>query len=225
MAERDARIAVLEATIAQLTQRIFGKKSEKLSRPHKDIAKQNGDKPDPEKAKELRKKREELRKQRAAEIKIKHELPEAERLCPNCPDQKLKNSGSKESVLWEIVPLHFVRQVHTQTTYACPCCDHIMTANGPQRPTEGGQYGAGFIAHIVVSKCLDAIPLYRLEKQFNRIGIPISRSTLCDLFHQAAGILEPLYHLMQSFVFHSLLVLADETPKRIRLEEAISGLF
>lgn len=206
------RIAELEATKAKLQKIIFGKKSEKMPRPNAEIAKQDGLKTDPEKTKKKRKARDELRKQKAANVQIKHELPEIKHRCPNCKEQELKESGTKESVLWEFVPAHFERQVHTQTTYACPCCDHIVTAEGPQRPTEGGQYGAGFISHIVVSKCSDSIPFYRMEKQFNRIGIPIPRSTLCDLFHQAAEILSPLYRFFKIYVEGSPIVLADETP-------------
>ena len=154
-------------------------------------------------------------KKTATDVQINHDLPEAERRCPNCPNQVLKNAGTKESVIVEFVPAHFERQTHVQTSYACPCCDHIVTADGPKRPTEGGQYGAGFMSHVVVSKCADSLPFYRMEKQFKRIGIPISRSTLCDLFHQAANILTPLYQRMAAYVALSLLVLADETPLQV----------
>jgi len=53
-------------------------------------------------------------------------------------------------------------------------------------------YGPGFIAHLIVSKCGDSIPLYCLEKQYRRLGIPISRSTMTDLFHRHAELLAPL---------------------------------
>jgi len=176
------------------------------------IEQQDGTKPDPEKAKQRRKRRDDLRKQKATEVEIKHELPEAERHCPTCPNQNLKFAGQKKNKLWEFVPAHFEFQIHIQDTWACPCCDYVVSAPGADRPTEGGQYGSGFMSHVVVSKCTDSIPLYRMEKQFERMGIPMARSTLCDLFHQAAGILEPLYRAMQLFVLNSLLVLADETP-------------
>ena len=208
---RDQRIAALEAQVAKLTKMIFGKKSEKMPPTNKEIAKQNGDKADPEKTKQRRKQRDELRKQKAREVEIKHELPEAEKHCPSCPQQPLNFVGTKESVLWEFVPAHFERQVHIQDTWSCPCCGHIVTAPGAKRPTEGGQYGAGFMSHVVVSKCADSMPLYRMEKQFTRMGVPMARSTLCALFHQAANILEPIYRSMKLLVEASILVLADET--------------
>lgn len=212
LAERDARIVALEATVAKLSKILFGKKSEKMPRAKQEIDKQDGVQTDKEAAKKKRKKREEERKRTAVDVQINHDVPESDRHCPNCPEQELKRAGSKSSVLIEWVPGHFERQTHIQHSYACPCCDHIVTADGPQRPTEGGQYGAGFMSHIVVSKCADCIPFYRMEKQFRRIGIPIFRSTLCDLFHQAADILVPLYQRMAAYVALSLIVLADETP-------------
>jgi transposase len=226
IAERDARIAALEARVielealvAKLSKMVFGKssekRSEKMPRPYKEIEEQDRIKLDPEVIKKKRKARDEVRKQNATQVQINHVLEEAKRRCPTCKDQLLKSAGTKESVVDEFVPAHFERQIHVQETWACPCCDHIVTAEGPKRPTEGGQYGPGFMSHVVVSKCADSIPFYRMAKQFNRIGIPMSRSTLCDLFHQAATILEPLYQFMQVLVMSSMLVLADETPLHV----------
>lgn len=212
LAERDQRIAELEALVAKLTRKIFGKSSEKMLRPLQEIKKQDGVKADPVKTQKKRKVRDELRKQKAKNVEIKHELSEAERVCPTCHEQSLKFAGQKKTFLIEFVPAHFECQTHLQDTWACPCCDYIVTAPGAQRPTEGGQYGAGFMSHVVVSKCADNIPLNRMEKQFARIGIPMARSTLCKLFHQAANILEPIYRAMEGLTKSSPLVLADETP-------------
>ncbi len=89
----------------------------------------------------------------------------------------------KQTHLYEYVPGHFVRQCHVQEKAACRCGQFIATADPPARPIEGGHYGAGFFAHVVVTKCADATPLHRLAKQYQRLGIPMSRSTLTDLFH------------------------------------------
>ena len=48
-------------------------------------------------------------------------------------------------------------------------------------------------AHVVTSKCLDSIPLYRQSKVLSRAGVPVARTTLGDLFHAAASLTEPLY--------------------------------
>lgn len=219
VAKRDAtitlqaeRIAALEITVAKLSKMLFGKKSEKMPLTKQEIKKQDGVQTDQEAAKKKRKNREEARKRTAVDVQINHDIPEVDRHCPNCPEQELKKAGNKSSILIEWVPGHFERQTHIQNSYACPGCDYIVTAEGPKRPTEGGQYGAGFMSHVVVSKCADNIPLNRMEKQFTRMGIPMARSTLCKLFHQAANILEPIYRAMEGLTKNSPLVLADETP-------------
>src|SRR5262249_16613508 len=81
----------------------------------------------------------------------------------------------------------FVKQIHVQEKASCRCGQYIVTAPAPAKPFESGHYGAGFVAHLVVMKCADSIPLYRLAKQYQRIGIPMSRSTITDQFHAAAG--------------------------------------
>ena len=212
LAERDLRIIELELLVGKLTKTVFGKSSEKMPRPDKEIEKQDRIPADPKVTQEKRTARAQTRQQNATQVQINHVLDEAKRRCPNCPDQELKFAGTKTSFVCELVPAHFENQEHIQETWACPCCDHIVSAEGPQRPTEGGQYGPGFMSHIVVTKCSDSIPFYRMAKQFARIGIPISRSTLCDLFHQAADILTPLHRCMGDLVAVSPLVLADETP-------------
>jgi len=209
------KIAELEFQVAKLTKKIFGTSSEKMTPPKNEIDKKDGTKADPEVAKRRRKKRNDLRKAKAKEVKILHALPKAEQRCPDCPNQALTFAGAKETSIYEFVPAHFEHQIHTQESWACPCCDYITTAPGAQRPVEGGQYGAGFMGHVVVAKCCDSLPFYRMEKQFTRMGIPLARSTLCNLFHQTANILEPIYKFMQDLVVSSSIVLADETPLRV----------
>ena len=70
-------------------------------------------------------------------------------------------------------------------------------------------HGDGFRAFIVTSKCADSIPLYRQARQLSRLGIPISRSTLTDLLHQAARSLEPLAARLLTLVAGAEIVQAD----------------
>lgn len=79
---------------------------------------------------------------------------------------------------------------------ACPCGEYVVVAEGLQRPVEGGHYGPRFMASVVTAKCADSMPLHRLEKQLKRIGLSVSRSSLCNLFHQTAEALKPIYEYM-----------------------------
>jgi transposase len=67
---------------------------------------------------------------------------------------------------------------------------------------------------LIVSKCGDSIPLYRLENQYGRLGIPISRSTT-DLFHRHAELLAPLPARLLERVRQSELVFGDETSVKM----------
>lgn len=209
---RDAKIAKHEAELELLKRMLFGKRSEKMPRIATEIQKQDGLAPDKEQAQQKRQERRQARKQ-LLEVKILHTVAQDKRQCPHCHSTDVKVVGTgKESVVYEYVPPHFERQVHIQQTLSCSCGNYIVMAPGPTRPVEGGLYGARFIAHIVTAKCCDSIPLYRLAKQFSRIGILISRSTLGDLLHQAAQSLAPIWQHMGNLLPSNPLVLADETP-------------
>jgi transposase len=94
---------------------------------------------------------------------------------------------------------------------ACASCGNAKLRSVGTGKT---RYAPSFVAHLVVSKCNDSIPQYRLEKSYKQIGIPISRSTMCDLFHRAASELRPLYNAALALVPQAPDVHADETSIR-----------
>jgi transposase len=80
---------------------------------------------------------------------------------------------------------------------------------------EKGQYGASFLAHLVVSKCADHTPIYRLEKAFERQGMPVARSTMNELLHRASAILAPLWTRLLDVVRVRHVVAADDEQRRV----------
>ena len=90
-----------------------------------------------------------------------------------------------------------------------------MTAETPDKWVEKSQYAPSFVAHLVTAKCADSIPIYRLEKEYQRTGVPISRSTMTDLFHRAASLLAPLAARLVLLVRMSDIVRADETSQKV----------
>ncbi len=122
----------------------------------------------------------------------------------------------ESSATYEYVPGHFVRRVHKRQKAACTCGQYIVTAPPPPKLLAGGQYGAGFVAFLIVEKCADSIPIHRIEKRFGRLGIPISRSTMNDLVHAAAELVRPLVARLEKRVAALDVVLADETSMRIQ---------
>src|SRR5207245_7661785 len=81
----------------------------------------------------------------------------------------------------------------------------------PPEPIPRGLCAPGLLAHLIVSKYVDHLPLYRLESIFGRLGWDVTRSTLCDQVMKCAGVLRPLYDLMHQRIRLSFAVHADDT--------------
>ena len=94
----------------------------------------------------------------------------------------------------------------------------FVTASKPAQPIERGLPGAGLLAHVIVSKYGDHLPLYRLERIFEREGVTLARSTLCDWMAASAQLLRPLYELMCQEVLRSRVIHTDDTPVRVQEE-------
>jgi transposase len=212
--ELEERVETLETRVATLERHIFGRKSEKLP-PIKQQLRVGEGRNSPA-ALERRRQNASARAELPEKL-IHHRVPDEERHCPKCGGTTLRSLGEgKTSVVYEYVPSRIERQVHVRETLACRCGEGLITAEGAAKVIDKGQYGPGFVAHAVVAKCADSIPLCRLEKIYGRHGAPIARSTLIGLFHAAAELLHPIAKRIVEKVAASPLVSADETPVRIQ---------
>ncbi len=203
-------------TLEKLQKRLFSKSSEKMPPPEQALKKREKHKADPELTKKRRADNRKKRLEKVVEQASFHPVPDDERQCPKCGSDELQAVGKgRTTTLWEYIPGTFVRHAYLQESLRCRC-GGIVCATLPQKPFEGGHYGPRFIAHLLVSKCMDALPLYRMEKRFERLGIKISRKTMCDQFHRAAEMLKPLSDRLLEQVRHSEVVMADETTIKIK---------
>lgn len=91
-------------------------------------------------------------------------------------------------------------------------CSTFSTAPMPLQPIPRCLAGPGLLAHVIVSKFVDHLPLYRQEQQFLREGVWLSRRTLCDWLAGCARALQPLFALMWQRVFLSHVLHTDDTP-------------
>ena len=214
LADVRGKLAAVMTAMESLERRVLGPKPEKMPSLEKELRKEESEEDAEARrlaALERRRERAALKKKLRAETVI-HHLADDQRQCPSCSGVADRPLGTgKQTYLYEYVPGYFVRQCHVQEKAVCTCGQFIATADPPARPIEGGHYGAGFIAHIIVTKCADATPLHRLAKQYERLGIPMSRSTLTDVFHAAAEKLAPLSQRLMQLVAESEIVQADET--------------
>lgn len=124
---------------------------------------------------------------------VPHPIAEDERRCAHCGDAIKPIGGGDRSVEYEWIPGRLERRMHVVEVGRGPCKMHYARGPAPRRVQEGCMYGPAFLAKLAVDKCADATPIYRVEKQMRRAGIPISRSTLNDLVLLSADSLPPLW--------------------------------
>jgi transposase len=216
--EMAGKLVAATTALEALERRVLGPKSEKMPPPVSEL-KRTESAEDAEARRlaglERRRQRAALKQKLRQQIVI-HRVADEDKQCPNCGEtvDGLLGEG-KRTTAYEYVPGYFVRQEHVQEKLACRCGQYIATAEPPLRALDKSQYGAGFIAHLIVMKCADSIPLHRLAKQYQRLGIPMARSTLTDLFHRAGEKLEPLWKRLVAIIAASEIVQADETSMKM----------
>src|SRR5262245_37914655 len=149
--------------------------------------------------------------------RIEIDLTDAEKACPHCRRTRIRIGADVSERLDYRPAALFVRQV-VRSTYACRACERagddaqVVRSPLPPEPIARGTAAAGLLAHLIVSKYVDHLPLYRQESMLGRLGWEVTRSTLCDQILACAGVLAPLYRLMCERVLLSAALHADDTP-------------
>lgn len=146
---------------------------------------------------------------------IRHELPEADRLCVGC-GTAMPEIGVDVSELVELVPAHFLVEEHHRVKYACGRCkDAVRTAPGPAKLIEKGLPGPGLLAHVALSKYQDHVPLNRLVEIYRRGGFATSVSTLCGWVAAVATEVEPVVARIREKALASFLVQTDGSGLKV----------
>jgi len=141
---------------------------------------------------------------------VRKYLPK-QKVCPDCGGE-LKPLGEDVSEILEYVPERFkvIRQVRPKL--ACAGCERIVQAAAPSRPIERGVAGPGLLAHVLVSKYCDHLPLYRQSEIYAREGVELERSTLADWVGGTSRLLAPLVEALRRHVMSAEKLHADDTP-------------
>ncbi|EFQ63147.1 ISPpu14, transposase Orf3 [Pseudomonas fluorescens WH6] len=124
----------------------------------------------------------------------------------------LKRIGEDASEKLDYTPGVFTVERHIRGKWACEQCETLIQAPVPAHVIDKGVPTAGLLAHIMVAKFADHLPLYRQEKIFGRAGLPIARSTLAQWVGQTGVQLQPLVEALREAVLAQRVVHADETP-------------
>jgi transposase len=148
----------------------------------------------------------------------RHELTAAERLCPACGHER-RAIGVETSKQYDYKPAEVFVVEHQRVKYACPCCaGEVVIAAKPPQPIDRGLPGPGLAAQIIVDKYQDHVPLHRSEARFQRLGVTLPRSTMCDWMAACAELLLPLYRLLIAHVLRSKVLHTDDTTVPVRDE-------
>ena len=141
-----------------------------------------------------------------------HELPEVDRVCPDCGATLAEWEGQTEdSEEITVVERHFVVRKHRRKKYRCKHGCAPVTAPGPLKLVEGGRYSVDFAVYVAIAKYLYHLPLERQVRMYLANSLYVDSQTLWDQIEALAKHLAPSYQALRDEVFASPLIHADET--------------
>jgi len=218
LSTRTAEIEHLKLTIAKLRRMQFGRKSEKLDRQIEQLELRLEDLQADEGQTASHAQRQGRPFRAPARKKpLPAHLPReeqvhapAEEACPSCGGA-LKHLGEDVSEQLEYVPARFKVIRHVRLKLACSCCDCIVQAAAPSRPIERGLPGPGLLAHVLIGKFADHLPLYRQSVIYARDGVELPRSLLADWVGACSDLVDPLVAALQRHVTAGVKLHADDT--------------
>jgi transposase len=135
--------------------------------------------------------------------------------CTCCGGTVLRKVGTHRTEVLEYVPSSFKVTVHLRDAVSCRVCETIMQAPLPSFPIERGRPGPGLLAHVVVGKYADGLPLHRQTGIYEREGVDLDRSTMADWVGTTAALLRPLVEAIGQHVRAGPVLHADDTPMKV----------
>ena len=120
--------------------------------------------------------------------------------------------GEDVSERLDIVPAEFFVQRHVRGKWACRACERLVQAPVPAEVIDKGLPTAGLLAHVLVAKYADHLPLYRQEAVFERAGHVIARSTLAQWVGECGAQLQPMVKALDDELRRHVVLHAHETP-------------
>jgi transposase len=142
--------------------------------------------------------------------RIVHE-PTSTCTCAQCGGA-LKPLGEDVAEMLEYVPAHWKVIRHVRPKYSCCRCEQIVQCAAPSRPIARGLAGPGLLAHVLISKYGDHLPLYRQSQIYAREGMDLPRSLLAEWVGHTATLMRPLLDAIQTHVLAAEKLHADDTP-------------
>jgi transposase len=156
-------------------------------------------------------------------VEVVHDISDEEKICA-CGCQ-LSRIGEEVSEKLDVVPAKIQVVRHIRPKYACKECEgalddgkSVRLAPQPPQILPKSLATAGLLSHVLTAKFCDALPFYRQEKQFARMGIDVARQTMCNWAMLAAEKCKPLLELLHKEVRSGPLINGDETTVQVLAE-------
>lgn len=220
-------IEKIKAQIARLKREKFGASSEKIERALEQLelaleeaeaaraeaiaaapASPAQDEPAADEVKPERKKRRQL----PPELPRRDVVHAPAGICKACGGDELRKVGETVTEVLSYVPARFEVIRHVRPACSCRKCETMVQAPMPELPIPRGMVDASFLAHMIVAKFCDHIPLYRQAEIDARAGVEIDRSQRAEWLGHMAWLLSPLVELVAAHVMASCVIYADDTP-------------
>lgn len=236
-AELEAKVAWYEEQFRLSQQQRFGSSSEKSHPDQMELPLFNEaettqdssvDEPTLETVTYQRKKSKGTREQQLDHLPVEtidYHLTEDDQVCSCCSGALHAMSTEVRQEL-KIIPAEVRRVRHVRHVYSCRFCERssietpIITAPMPKPVYPGSLASSSAVAHILQQKYVEGMPLYRQEKQLERLGVTLSRQTLANwVMYSAETWLRPIYDRMKDLLLQEDILHADETTVQV-LKEA-----
>ena len=225
-------IEKLKAQIAKLKREKFGSSSEKIERAIEqlELALEEAEAakaealaaqpltPEPEAANTEAQPAEAAKPEKKKRRQLPPELPRRDvvhappDVCKSCGGSHLRTVSETVTEVLAYVPARFEVIRHVRPACSCRKCETMAQAPMPELPIPRGMVDASFLAHILVAKFCDHLPLYRQAEIYARSGLDIDRSQLAEWLGHVAWLLAPLVELIAQHVMAGSVIHADDTP-------------
>ena len=217
--------------------KVFGESSEKIAEEYGQLnlfneaeAERQPITPEPQ-IEEITYKRKKSKKRKQDEIygnlpveEIVYDIPTEEKICEKCgTEMSFMKYAVRTELKFTLAKLTAVK--HKRAVYVCKNCEqkgtesNFKTAKAAPSLIEKSLASPSLLSHIMIQKFCNAMPLYRQEQDFERLGVHLSRQTMANWMIKGANLLKPLYENLQKQLLANKFIHADETTLEVLHEK------
>jgi transposase len=151
-------------------------------------------------------------------VVVLHDLSEEEKICPRdgCGMERI---GEETHEQLSVIPSRMQVIRHVRPKYACPRCEEgVRISPPPPQVIPKSMASAGLLAYIATSKYVDALPLYRQSKIFERWGVDLSRTVMANWMIMTGTAVQPIINLLRDELIEDAIIQCDETRCQVLKE-------